>query len=391
MQKNSGTTSTMGVSLATILGLNAVIGAGIFGVPAALQTLAGPAGIISYFFVIVAVLCIALSMARMSMKFPSESIFYTHTQLWAGRTGGIIATFSYVIGLTVALGLLGKIAGAYLSLYLPFLHQTLWGVVLITGLTALCFTGAKGTRVSQIILIVLTILPLVLITALCSSKADFNNLIPFAPHGAWGVFSAIKAVVFGFFGFEAIPALFSSIKNPQRTVPHAIILTVLITGIVYLSFTTAMLLALPTALFESSSTPLSKALLVIFPTHKWLVIGIDFSIIITIAGTLHSMLLAVSSIFSATIKKIVTHSPFSSNRNSLILIAFGAICCALIFNDINTLFSLVALGITAAFAGSIVPLLLDKSESIFYRFIALAGLGGTALIAICGLVGIFVS
>ncbi|HBY05603.1 MAG: hypothetical protein UV38_C0001G0202 [candidate division TM6 bacterium GW2011_GWE2_42_60] len=391
MQKNSGTTGTMGVSLATILGLNAVIGAGIFGVPAALQTLAGPAGIISYLFVIVAVLCIALAMARMSMKFPSESIFYTHTKLWAGHSGGIIATFSYVIGLTVALGLLGKIAGSYLSLYLPFLSPTPWGVILIAGLTALCFTGAKGTHVSQIILIIFTILPLVLITALCSSKADFNNLIPFAPHGAWGAFSAIKAVVFGFFGFEAIPSLFSSIKNPQRTIPRAIILTVLITGIVYLSFTTAMLLALPTALFENSSTPLSKALLVIFPTYKWLVIGIDLSIIITIAGTLHSMLLAVSSIFSATIKKITIHSPFSSIRNSLILIAFGAICCTFIFNDINTLFSLVALGITAAFAGSIVPLLLDKSESFFYRFIALAGLGGTALIAICGLVGIFVS
>lgn len=392
MHSYSDTASkTMGLSFSIILGLNAVIGAGIFGVPAALQTLAGPAGIISYLFVIAAVLCIALSMARMSMKVPSASIFYSHTKLWAGNIGGIIATFSYIIGLTIALGLLGKIMGSYLALYFPLFNPVLWGILSLILLTALCFTNAKGTRVSQIILIIFTILPLILITILCFSKAHFENITPFAPHGTWGIFSAIKAVIFGFFGFEAIPALFTHIKNPQKTIPQAIVSTVIIAGCVYLAFTSAVLLALPTRLFTSSSMPLSQALLVIFPSFKWMVIGIDFSIIITIAGTIHSMLLAISNLFSATIKTIKPHSFFTSTKNTLLLIALGACFCAFIFNDINTLFSLTALGIALAYAAAIIPLVIDSKEVSFYRLIGLAGLGGIALIVICGIAGIFVS
>ena len=46
---------------ATIIGMNAMIGSGIFTAPAAIASYVGPAGIIAYVFVVLSVWCMALS------------------------------------------------------------------------------------------------------------------------------------------------------------------------------------------------------------------------------------------------------------------------------------------------------------------------------------------
>ncbi|HBL98496.1 TPA: hypothetical protein DDZ86_02535 [Candidatus Dependentiae bacterium] len=387
MRSSSG---TLGFPMAVILGLNAVIGAGIFGVPAVLQTQAGSIGLISYLFVIGAVLCMALALARMAALYPSDSVFYNYPKLWAGNAGGIAATVAYVLGLVIALGLMAQIAGSYVALYSPFLSTHLWAGILVSGVTLLCLMGGKASTVTQIVLIILTILPLVFITTLCFSKASISNLTPLAPYGIMGAFVAIKVVVFGFFGFEAIPSLFSSIKEPQKNVPRAIIATIVIAGAVYFVFTAAIMMALPRALFTSSATPLSSALLVQFSNYKWLVAFINWSIIITIAGTLHSMLLSVSALVVDTGSRIGVRSE-RFNR-PMVLIGMGclALVSASVFSSLDLMFSLTSLGIVSAYAAAIVPLLTYERGGVRKeRKVAIAGLLGAALIFLCGLFGVF--
>jgi amino acid transporter len=333
------TSGTLGLFMAVIVGLNAVIGAGIFTAPAVLQTQAGAIGLISYLFVIAAVLFMALALAKVAELYPRDSIFYSYPKLWAGEWGGIAATLLYVGGLTVALGLLAQIAGSYLALYFPLCGPQAWGGILIGVLTLLCLAGNRATAASQVILVVLTILPIVLITALCFTKARFSNLTPLAPFGFGGAFIAIKTVVFGFFGFEAIPSLFTSIKDPQKNIPRAIIATIVITGVVYFVFTAAVMLALPRALFSSSATPLSAALLAEFPAHRWLVSGIHWSIIITIVGTIHAMLLAISSLVADTSGRMALRMGRLSRMSALILMGFLSLVSTFSFTSISLMFS----------------------------------------------------
>ncbi len=70
-------TQKIGLAVATIVGMNAMIGAGIFAVPAALASHVGPAGIITYAFVILAVWFMGSSIARLAQLFPQEGSFYT--------------------------------------------------------------------------------------------------------------------------------------------------------------------------------------------------------------------------------------------------------------------------------------------------------------------------
>lgn len=387
MNKNQG---TLGLSMATVLGLNAVIGAGIFSYPAALSFTAGPAGLLTFCFVVFAVLAIAIAMARMSLIYPAQSIFYDHAALWAGKTGGIITTLFYVAGLMTALALLARIAGSYLAQYASSLSSTAWGIVILLGIIGLSMTGTRATRLWQLILIVLTILPLIVITILCATRASLSNLTPFAPHGLLGTISAIKIVVFGFFGFEAVPALFGLIRDPQKNVPRAMILTVIITGIIYLAFMGSIMLALPQTVFTDPNLTLSPLLLSLFPAQKWLVSCLDWAIIITIIGTLHSMFLAITAlVYNAYGKIITTTTSPKSYPVIMLLLGITIILGCVTLTNIGLGFSIVSLCIAGAYTATLVPLVTVKNRNqLAYTKTGYAGILACGLLFICGVLGV---
>lgn len=383
MKNNQG---TLGLSMATILGLNAVIGAGVFSYPAALAFTAGPAGLLTFCFVVCAVLAIALAMARMSLVYPAQSIFYDHAALWAGKTGGIINTGLYVLGLMTALALLARIAGNYLAQYAPVFSGTNWGIILLLGITGLCLTGTRATKLWQLILIILTILPLVLITVLCSTRASISNLTPFAPHGLSGSIAAVKIVVFGFFGFEAVPALCGLIKDPRKNVSRAMILTVVITGVIYFVFIGSIMLALPQELFTDPKMPISPLLLTLFPTQTWLIGCIDWAIIITIIGTLHSMLLAITALVSSAAN---TANSTNFYRKTLALLSLITVIGCITITNIGLSFSIVSLAISAAYTATLIPLIAPKNRSLpAYKKIGYVGIIACGLLFGCGVLGV---
>src|ERR1700722_6445072 len=101
----------IGVATATIIGMNAMIGSGIFTAPATMASYVGPAGIIAYLIVIISVWFIAQSLARLAQLYPEEGSFYVYTKQWGGHIMGLIATTAYLIGLIIAMGLLTQMSG----------------------------------------------------------------------------------------------------------------------------------------------------------------------------------------------------------------------------------------------------------------------------------------
>ena len=114
-------TQKIGVGTATIIGMNAMIGAGIFTAPNALASNVGPAGILAYLFVVVAVWFMGLSLARVAELFPQEGAFYAYVKPLAGHTAGLLANLSFLLGPSIAMGLLTYEAGKYLHPFIPFI------------------------------------------------------------------------------------------------------------------------------------------------------------------------------------------------------------------------------------------------------------------------------
>ncbi len=368
--------------MATIIGINAMIGAGIFTVPAALQTSVGPAGILTYALVIIGVICMALTFARVAQQFPEEGSFYTYASQWGGHTAGILATSSYLIGLIIAMSLLTRITGNSLHVYYPDYSSEFLGLCALVLMTILNLAGAVLSKAGQIILLVLTIVPIVGITGLCLLNAQFANLLPFAPYGLSQVFMATKAVVFGFFGFEAIPSLFSLVENPKKNISRAIIYSVTVVGIIYLVFVTSIMLALPRELFVDAGTTLSQVLVEFFPTLPWLIHTINWAIIITIMGTIHAMIWSVSSLMSSFSKKIFEKQ--MSHKQAVIILGACIAICSLLLKSINLLFSLAAIFIILAYLATLITFLKNSGKkSISSKVTAWIGIITTLIIFSC--------
>lgn len=362
-------TTKIGVVTATIIGMNAMIGSGIFTAPAIMASNVGPAGILAYFFVVVAIWFMALSLARLAQLFPEEGSFYTYARQWGGHTIGIIAISSYFIGLIIAMGLLAQIAGSYLQCFFPSMSVYTLGILTIITLTFLNMFGVVLSKLGQHILIALTLFPLIVTTLLCLTKINIQNLFPFAPHGFTNVMKATRIVIFGFFGFECATSLFNIVKNPEKNVPRALTYSILLVGSLYTLFIGAIIFSTPLHLFVDASVPLSEILQKLFPDTQWLIWLIHISILSAVLGTIHSMIWASSNLLllitkklkSKTIHNLIT-SGFITTQSSVIIIGLAIFLSYISIKNLGLFFYLTAIFIVLAFILSMITLLTIKQE-----------------------------
>jgi amino acid transporter len=385
----------IGLLTATIMSINAMIGAGIFTTPARLAHSVGPAGIITYILVIIAVLFMALSLARVAELYPQEGSFYTYTKQWGGHFMGLLAAGSYIAGVTIALGLLTQIASYNIQEYIPFLSKTVIGGIVIALITLLNISGVRLMQAGQYILLGCTLFALLATTAIGFAHAHISAITPFMPQGFSSVLKASSTAIFAFFGFESATSLFSIVKNPERTVPRALIYSILTVGAIYVAFISSILLSIPAVYFTTERTSIAKALTTLFPQYAWLGHAIGIAIITALLGVLQSMLYSVSTLIFSFFKLL--HNPtitqFIQRKESFSIIVlalgFSIFCNFIAISSMDMFFNLTALLIVFAYATSIMTLLLVKNtSSLQQKIIALLGLATAGFIFTSALMSI---
>lgn len=388
----------IGVSTATIVGMNAMIGAGIFATSTALASDVGPAGIISFAFMAVSVWFMAQSLARVAQLFPQEGSFYTYAKQWGGHYAGLFANACYMTGLLIAMGLLTHAAGDHLVRYIPTVSAYNLGLLTLISLTALNILGVSLSTLGQRILIVCTVFPLIATAVMCLLKADVANLMPFMPQGPISILKATRLVAFSFFGFEASASLFNVIKDPEKNLPKALTYSLIAVALLYLTFVTSLILAVPLNLFKQFPGPIAGPLSAIFPNNTWVIECVHISSISAILGTLHSMIWSSGTLFLTFIKKfrskgaqlILAHGIMNHRTATLCM----GIAIFLSFKTFTSLmfFNFTALFLILAYSSSMVTLLTLKEEwKSGQNYITLAGLATASIIIYFALADIVAS
>jgi len=362
-------TKKIGVATATIVGVNAMIGSGIFTAPAAMATNVGPAGILAYFFVVASIWLMATSIARVAYLFPEDGSFYTYAKQWAGHRGGLFAVTIYFIGVLVAMGLLSRIAGIYLLPLFPQLSEVQLGIIALWALVILNLFGVVLSQLGQHILVVCTIFPLIATTILSFTKVSMANLFPFAPYGITNVLKATKIVIFSFFGFECAASLFNVVKNPSRNVPRALTYSIFAVGAIYILFVSSIILSTPLEYFASSTQRIPDILRITFPNNPWLIHCIHLSILSAILGTIHSMIWSTSSLLVLIVSKLkstaarsVQRSGIINQKTSVLIVGAAIFLSNLTFKNPDLFFSLTAICNVSAYIMSMITLLTIKEE-----------------------------
>lgn len=288
----------IGLFGATAVGVGAVIGAGIFVVTGIAAGLAGPAVILSIIIAGVISYFTAVSFSKLSEHIQKEGGVYLFTYQLVSPTAGFVAGWMWVlsytfVGAAVSLGFAG-----YVAQFLPSVPIKAIAVGLCLVLTFINYVGIKESTIANSILVSAKIMALIFFIALGLGYINFGNFTPFfISTGGWGILQGTATIFFAYTGFARITILAEEVKDPGRTIPKSILLTLAISTIFYVlaSFVAVGLVGYQT--LANSDSPLAQAISVTGSSAA--VLAVSVGAMIATTSVLLTGILGVSRIMFA--------------------------------------------------------------------------------------------
>jgi APA family basic amino acid/polyamine antiporter len=223
----------LGLLEATLAGVGVILGAGIYALIGQAAGLAGNSVWISFGFASLIAIFTGLSYAELSSMYPKASAEYEYTNNAFGSklafVIGWLIIFSGVVGASaVSLGF----AGYFNALFdIPLEYSA---VVLILALSFILFYGIKESARVAIVFTLIEAGGLILIFIIglpYLGHVDYFDM----PNGFKGIFEASALIFFAFIGFEGVVRLSEETRNPEKNIPRALILALIISIILYMA------------------------------------------------------------------------------------------------------------------------------------------------------------
>ena len=365
MAQHEVASNKIGLIAATIIGINAMIGAGIFAMPAQLSSEVGMASVLSYGIAAALVLFIVFALGRLAFLHPGDAWGYRYPALWGGHTVGLIASFAYVFGVIVAMGFLTQQLGIWVGSAIGF-DPGLVGFALLSTIIVLVMAGAEVSSWGQYVIAACVLVPMLVASVVCWFHAKSSLMSPFAPFGYTAAITSLPVVLFSLLGFESIASLYRVVEKPQKNVPRAALYSVLIVAGMFALFISGAMAAIDKTFFVGGvNQPFSQVITAALPQYWWLGGVIWVGAFFAIFGTLHSMVWSVAELFLDVTRKIKTQwlsravgAVLCSPKAAVFFVGGMTVVCAL-FLKAAFIMRLTSLCIVPAYFLSVIALLFD--------------------------------
>lgn len=258
----------------TFIGLGAIFGSGWLFAASHVSSIAGPAGIFSWLLGGFAVLLLGIVYCELGAALPRAGGVVRYPVYSHGPLLGYLMGFITLIAFSSLVAIEVVAARQYAAAWFPELTKagssdpTPLGWLVQFGLLCLFFVlnyrSVKTFAIANnLVSIFKFIVPLLVIGALFTffKPANFHSQ-GFAPFGLSGIEMAVSAggVIFAYLGLTPIISVASEVKNPQRTIPIALILSVLLSTAIYVLLQVAFLGGVPTEMLANGWAGISKEL-----------------------------------------------------------------------------------------------------------------------------------
>ncbi|BBX62286.1 amino acid permease [Mycobacterium saskatchewanense] len=244
---------SIGVFQLTMFGVGSTIGTGIFFVMSQAVPEAGPGVILSFVIAGVAAGLAAICYAELASAVPvsGSSYSYAYTTMGEVVAVGVAACLLLEYGVSCAAvavswsGYLNKLLTNLFGFALPHaLSAAPWdsdpgyvnlpAILLIWMCALLLIRGASESARINAIMVLIKLAVLVMFVIIASTAFDAHRLQDFAPMGAAGIGSAAGTIFFSYIGLDAVSTAGDEVKDPQKTMPRAIIAALVTVTTVYI-------------------------------------------------------------------------------------------------------------------------------------------------------------
>lgn len=241
----------------TAYGVGLILGAGIYAIIGKGAGIAGNALWLSFAIGALIAALTGLSYAELGSMYVKDAAEYTYVNKATGKKylAFLISWLMVAIGIicsaVVALGF-----GGYLQSLTGF-PIILGAIGVIIACSCLNLIGIKESANANIIFTLVEAAGLILVILLGAGhlgSVDYFEM----PNGFSGVFTAAILVFFAFIGFDDIVNLSEETKRPKKIVPKAIILSIIISTILYILVSMVAVSTVPWDVLAQSNAPLAS-------------------------------------------------------------------------------------------------------------------------------------
>ncbi|WP_373541752.1 APC family permease [Chamaesiphon sp.] len=254
-----------GLPTLVIYGVGDILGAGIYAVVGKIAGLSG--GLVWAAFIVAMVVAsmTALCYAELGSRLPKSGgvAYFIHTAFridWLSTLVGWLMFCTCIVSMAT----LSRAFAGYVNAIAPGIPD--WSIVLslFAGLTFINFRGMKESSLLNIICTTLEVSGLIVVIVVASTFLAGGganppvvppNVTP-TPIGWTAVIQGAALAFYAFIGFEDIVNVAEEVKNPQRNVPIAILLSLGIAGVIYILVSWLAVQVLDPATLAASKAPL---------------------------------------------------------------------------------------------------------------------------------------
>jgi len=261
--------SAMGL---TMLALGTVVGGSFFFGSSIAINFAGPAVLISYILGGLLVYFILFALSEMTVARPDAGSFRSYAENAFGKYVGFVIGWVYWTGMILAMSSEAIAVSALLRIWIKNISVPVLGVIIIVLVTLANLIGVdKLSKLESSLAIIklLAVAGFIVIALLILSNIIPSTEVPvldilgkqeFFPNGISGILGSMLIVIFTYAGFEIIGLAASEARDVHKTIPRAILYTVVGLVGLYTLAITMILLLIPTGNLSEEVSPLVSAL-----------------------------------------------------------------------------------------------------------------------------------
>lgn len=249
--RNKTLTPTMKTMDLVLFGIGAIIGSGILVLTGKASSEAGPAVIFSFLIAGLACCLAALCYAELASTIPSSGSTYTYLYVSVGEIVAYTIGWVLIGGYVLTAATIANGWSSYFSRLLAGLgvdipkeiytlpsaggYGNIPAVIVVLLITFILSKGTSSSKLVNNLMVVAKVGIVILFVIVGSFYVEPTNWTNnFAPTGFSGVMLAATTVFFAYLGFDAISTSAEETINPEKALPKAIIITMIVCTAFYI-------------------------------------------------------------------------------------------------------------------------------------------------------------